>query len=79
MVAYVKRLSLIWMIRNTLLLREKLIGRSLMECHNQASREKIQQVVDWFIADDNHNIVYNFHNEKQNRNIIEKMKLYDLW
>ena len=57
---------------------EKLIGRSLMECHNQASREKIQQVVDWFIADDNHNIVYNFHNEKQNRN-TEKMKLYDLW
>ena len=50
-----------------------------MECHNKASREKIQQVVDWFIADDNHNIVYNFHNEKQNRNIIEKMKLYDLW
>lgn len=50
-----------------------------MECHNQASREKIQQVVDWFITDDNHNIVYNFHNEKQNRNIIEKMKLYDLW
>ena len=48
------------MIRNTLLLREKLIGRSLMECHNQASREKIQQVVDWFIAEDNHNIVYNF-------------------
>lgn len=78
MVAYVKRLSLIWMIKNTLLLREKFIGRSLMECHNQASREKIQQVVDWFIADDNHNIVYNFHNEKQNRN-TEKMKLYDLW
>ena len=48
-----------------------------MECHNQASREKIQQVVDWFIADYNHNIVYNFHNEKQNRN-TEKMKLYDL-
>ena len=48
-----------------------------MECHNKASREKIQQVVDWFIADDNHNIVYNFHNEKQNRN-TEKMKLYDL-
>ena len=48
---------------------EKLIGRSLMECHNQASREKIQQVVDWFIADDNHNIVYTFHNEKQNKDV----------
>ena len=40
-----------------------------MECHNQASREKIQQVVDWFIADDNHNIVYTFHNEKQNKDV----------
>ena len=48
---------------------EKLIGRSLMECHNQASREKIQQVVDWFIEDDNHNIVYTFHNEKQNKDV----------
>lgn len=27
---------------------EKLIGRSLMECHNQASREKIQQ---WVLFD----------------------------
>lgn len=49
--------------------REKLIGRSLMECHNQASGEKIQQVVDWFIADDNYNIVYTFHNEKQNKDV----------
>ena len=48
---------------------EKLIGRSLMECHNQASREKIQQVVDWFIEDNNHNIVYTFHNEKQNKDV----------
>lgn len=48
---------------------EKLIGRSLMECHNQASREKIQKVVDWFKADDNHNIVYTFRNEKQNKDV----------
>lgn len=40
-----------------------------MECHNQASREKIQQVDDWFIADDNHNIVYTFQNEKQNKDV----------
>ena len=40
-----------------------------MECHNQASIEKIQQVVDWFIADDNHNIVYTYHNEKQNKDV----------
>ena len=48
---------------------EKLIGKSLLECHNQESREKIQQVVDWFEADDSHNIVYTFHNEKQNKDV----------
>ncbi len=48
---------------------EKLIGRSLMKCHNQESGEKIQQVVDWFREDDSHNIVYTFHNEKQNKDV----------
>ena len=48
---------------------DKLIGKSLLECHNQESREKIQQVVDWFAADESHNIVYTFHNEKQNKDV----------
>lgn len=48
---------------------DKLIGKSLLECHNQESRDKIQQVVDWFAADKNHNIVYTFHNEKQNKDV----------
>ena len=26
---------------------DKLIGRSLLDCHNQESRDKIQKVVDW--------------------------------
>jgi PAS domain-containing protein len=29
---------------------DKLIGRSLLDCHNQESRDKIQKVVDWFRA-----------------------------
>lgn len=48
---------------------EKLMGRSLMECHNKMSGEKIQQVVDWFAEDESHNIVYTFHNEKQNKDV----------
>lgn len=48
---------------------DKLIGRSLLECHNQESGEKIQQVIDWFAADESHNIVYTFHNEKQNKDV----------
>lgn len=48
---------------------EKLIGRSLLECHNPESRAKIQQVVDWFAAEESHNIVYTYHNEKQNKDV----------
>lgn len=48
---------------------KKLIGRSLLECHNQESREKIQQVIDWFAADESHNIVYTFHNDRQNKDV----------
>ena len=47
----------------------ELIGRSLLECHNPESREKIKQVMDWFAADESHNIVYTFHNEKQNKDV----------
>ena len=57
---------------------DKLIGRSLLDCHNPESKDKIQQVVDWFAVDESHNIVYTFHNEKQYRN-AETMKQYDLW
>ena len=46
-----------------------LIGKSLLACHNQESREKIQQVVDWFAADESHNIIYTFHNDKQNKDV----------
>ena len=48
---------------------DKLIGRSLLDCHNQESRDKIQKVVDWFGADESHNLVYTFHNEKQNKDV----------
>jgi len=48
---------------------DKLIGRSVLDCHNPESREKIQHVVEWFAADESHNIVYTFHNEKQNKDV----------
>lgn len=41
---------------------DELIGKSLLDCHNTESRDKILQVVDWFAADESHNIVYTFHN-----------------
>ena len=48
---------------------DKLVGRSLLDCHNLESRDKIQQVLEWFEADESHNIVYTFHNEKQNKDV----------
>jgi PAS domain-containing protein len=48
---------------------EQLLGKSLLACHNPESRDKIKQVVDWFAASCEHNLVYTFHNEKQNKDV----------
>ena len=48
---------------------DKLVGKSLLDCHNQESVESIKKVVEWFAADESHNIVYTFHNEKQNKDV----------
>lgn len=48
---------------------EKLIGRSLLDCHSPGSKEKIQQVIEWFKEEEGHNIVYTFHDEKQNKDV----------
>lgn len=47
----------------------KLIGQSLLECHNPQSVKRIKQVVEWFTKSADHNIVYTFHNEKQNKDV----------
>lgn len=48
---------------------EKLIGQSLLDCHNEKSREMINKVVDWFKKDKNNNIVYTFKNIKLNKDV----------
>ena len=48
---------------------DKLIGSNILDCHNEESAEKICQVVDWFAADESHNIIYTFYNEKQNKDV----------
>ena len=35
----------------------------------QRSLQRIQQVVDWFAASPEHNIIYTHHNEKQNKDV----------
>lgn len=46
-----------------------LVGQSLLKCHTPKMNEKIEQVVAWFAADPTHNIVYTFHNAKENRDV----------
>lgn len=46
-----------------------LLGKSLLACHNEKSREMIRKVVDWFRADAAHNLVYTSHNEKENKDV----------
>ena len=46
-----------------------LIGKSLLDCHNEKSRESINKVLDWFKASKDHNIVYTFHNVKENKDV----------
>lgn len=48
---------------------EKLIGRSLLECHSPESRDKIYHILEWFKRNESHNIVYTYHNEKQNKDV----------
>ena len=46
-----------------------LMGKSLMNCHTEKSREMIQKVVDWFSASKDNNLVYTFFNEKENKDV----------
>ena len=48
---------------------EKLVGRSIMDCHSSETGKKIEQVVRWFKESASHNTVYTFHNERQNKDV----------
>lgn len=46
-----------------------LIGKNLMDCHNAASREKIQNIVKWFLADKSNNKMFTHYDAKHFRNV----------
>lgn len=48
---------------------DKLIGESLLACHNRESGKKIEEVLQWFAASKKNNMVYTFHNEKENKDV----------
>lgn len=47
----------------------ELIGKSLLDCHNEESRELIKKVLMWFEESREHNIIYTFRNEKENKDV----------
>ncbi len=47
----------------------ELVGKNLFDCHNAASREMIQKVVEWFRESSAHNIIYTSRNEKENKDV----------
>lgn len=48
---------------------EKLLGKSLLDCHNPKSCEMIERIVEWFKKDGNNNLVYTFKNVKLNKDV----------
>ena len=46
-----------------------LLGKSLLDCHNQKSCEMIHKVTDWFKASPDNNLVHTFYNPKENKDV----------
>lgn len=47
----------------------ELVGKSLLNCHNEKSVEMIHKVLDWFGESREHNRIFSFRNEKENRDV----------
>lgn len=47
----------------------ELVGKSLLDCHSERSNEKIKRVVAWFAESTEHNRIYTFHNDKENKDV----------
>lgn len=47
----------------------ELIGKSLLDCHNADSNEKIKAVVEWFDKSPENNRIFTFHNPKENKDV----------
>lgn len=46
-----------------------LIGKSLLDCHNEKSNEAIKRTVEWFAESKENNIIHTFRNEKENKDV----------
>ena len=46
-----------------------LTGSSLKDCHNAKSNEMIERVLAWFGESKDNNIIYTYHNDKENKDV----------
>lgn len=46
-----------------------LLGKNLLNCHNEKSNEAIRRVLAWFEASPEHNLIYTFYNERENKDV----------
>ena len=46
-----------------------LTGSNLKDCHNAKSNEMIDKVVSWFDESKDNNIIFTYHNEKENKDV----------
>ena len=46
-----------------------LLGKSLLDCHNEKSGEMIKRVLDWFLRSKDNTIVYTSYNPKENKDV----------
>ncbi|MBQ3230076.1 MAG: PAS domain-containing protein [Clostridia bacterium] len=49
--------------------RVDLTGKSIKECHNAASNEKIDRVLAWFSESTENNIVFTSRNDRENKDV----------
>lgn len=46
-----------------------LTGKSIKACHGAESNEKIDRVIEWFKSGHDHNSVYTYRNDRENKDV----------
>lgn len=47
----------------------KIVGKSLLNCHNAKSREMIEKVIAWFEESYDNNRIYTYRNDEENKDV----------
>ncbi|MDD6284847.1 MAG: PAS domain-containing protein [Firmicutes bacterium] len=48
---------------------DALIGKNLLDCHSEGSREIIQKVVSWFAQSESNNMMFIYNNQSENKDV----------